>query len=245
MERTEIKKFFKTCEETDKYFTLLVESDVGEKHHILPESIWPEFAKCGWNLVRIPFENHYKVHEILPFIVGEEHKKPMAYAWRMMCGRTKGRFIDASKYRELAELRASVGYPASDKQRRKQSETMKGRPSPFKGLDRPELKGKMVGEKNPMARAVIIDGTEYATLTEAAERFGITKQAILYWIKTGRAIDKSVGTKVEWKDGRASAVIVKGIEFATIKDACLHFDVTTTTIRNWVKRGLANYKDSK
>lgn len=242
MERSEIKKLFKQCEETEKYFDLLVESDVGEKHHILPESIWPEFAKADWNLVKISFENHYKVHELLPYIVSKEHKKPMIYAWKMMCGRTKDKFVDATKYSELAYLRSTLGYPASEEQKRKQSETMTGRPSPLKGKERPELKGKMVGERNPAAKAIIIDGAEYDTMTEAATKFGVTIQAIGYWLKTGRAIDKSTRVKIEWVDGRTNPVVVKGLEFSTIKEACLHFDVSTTTIRNWIKRGLANYK---
>lgn len=241
----EIKKFFKECAETETYFDLLVESDIGEVHHILPESIWPDFAKCDWNLVKIPFENHYKVHEILPFIVPPEHKKPMAYAWKMMCGRTKGEFIDSAKYVELSTMRSILGYPASEEQKRKQSKTMKGRPSPLKGRERPNLKGKLSGDKNPMARAVTIDGVLYTTLTEAAEKYGVTKQAIVYWLKTGRAVDNSTGIRLEWKDSRTQAVFVKGLEFEAMTDACKHFNVTMTTIRNWIKRGFAHYKDQK
>lgn len=245
MERSEIKKFFKQCQETDKYFDLLVDSAIGEVHHILPESIYPEFAKCDWNLVKISFENHYKVHELLPFIVLPEHKKPMAYAWKMMCGRTKGEFVDCDRYAELAIMRSSLGYPASDEQKRKQSETMKGRPSPLKGKERPNLKGKMAGEKNPMARSVIIDGVEYATLTEAAEKFGVTKQAIVYWVKIGKAYYSTEAAPSSWSDGRERTVIVDGVEYKTMSEACAVLGVTSTTIRNWSKKGKASIVKNK
>lgn len=282
MEREEIKKFFKQCKETEAYFDLLVESEVGEIHHILPESIWPQFSKCGWNLVKISFENHYKVHELLPYMVAGQDFYKMLCAWNQMCGRSQGKYVTSEIYSKLKkdfsennpsklehvkeikrkkwevywadpkirEARTGANHPSfgrsiSEEQKIKQSKTMNGRQSPLKGKERPNLKGKMAGDKNPMARSVVIDGVEYATLTEAAEKFGVTKQAIVYWIKTGRAIDKESGVKVEWKDSRTQAVVVKGLEFETMSDACKHFDVTMTTIRNWIKRGLANYKENK
>lgn len=101
MERSEIKKLFKPCEETDKYFELLVESDVGEKHHILPRSIYPEHASEKWNLIRLSYTNHYKVHELLPYMVEGAGKYKMLCAWNLICGITKGKFVDVDRYVEL------------------------------------------------------------------------------------------------------------------------------------------------
>lgn len=80
----------------------------GELHHIIPRA-------CGgsdkeWNLVRLTCEEHYKVHELLPFIYthGVEHRS-MVFAWHMMkC--VKGAETDSKKFSELkAEMCRQMG----------------------------------------------------------------------------------------------------------------------------------------
>lgn len=58
----------------------------GEKHHILPRSIFPQYKDCSWNIVNLSYENHYAVHSILPFMLeeGSKERTKMLHAWRMM-----------------------------------------------------------------------------------------------------------------------------------------------------------------
>lgn len=108
MERSEIKKFFKQCPETDKYFDLLVESDVGEKHHILPRSMYPEYILEKWNIIKLSYANHYKVHELLPYMVEGTDKYKMLHAWNLICGVTRGAFVDVDRYSELKSQHAEM-----------------------------------------------------------------------------------------------------------------------------------------
>lgn len=54
-----------------------------------------------------------------------------------------------------------------------------------------------VGALNHRARRIIVDGTVYATLTEAAKHYGIHVASVRYWLASGRAQD--VGSLVEGK----------------------------------------------
>lgn len=74
-------------------------AEYGEVHHIVPRSCGGCNAK--WNLVRLTPEEHYRVHELLPFIYteGKEHAK-MICAWNRMRNRA-GEEIDAEVYGQL------------------------------------------------------------------------------------------------------------------------------------------------
>lgn len=53
----------------DEYLELVSSSDLTdgytEKHHILPKSLFPEYANEKWNLVTLVYEKHVKSHELL------------------------------------------------------------------------------------------------------------------------------------------------------------------------------------
>ena len=112
----------------------LPEGQYGERHHIIPRS-------CGgcnkkWNLVRLTPEEHYKVHELLPFIYteGKAHAK-MVFAWNQMWNKVKGEMADADAYARLKEEHAvlmkgnknHLGHHHSEESRQKITEAMKGR----------------------------------------------------------------------------------------------------------------------
>ncbi len=72
---------------TAKYFKIcsLVHDGKGEKHHILPRSMWPEYAFCKWNIVKLSYQDHYTVHELLANMCLQiRDKAKMLRAWRMM-----------------------------------------------------------------------------------------------------------------------------------------------------------------
>ena len=39
--------------------------EIFERHHILPRSMFPEFIKDEWNIVKLSYSNHVKAHELL------------------------------------------------------------------------------------------------------------------------------------------------------------------------------------
>lgn len=119
----------------------LPESVYGERHHIIPRS-------CGgcneeWNIVKLTPEEHYRCHELLPFIYinGEEHKK-MVYAWRATCNSHFGSQLTLEEFgkikrehSELVRLQMSgkKRKPFSAEARRHMSEAHKGKSSGAKG----------------------------------------------------------------------------------------------------------------
>lgn len=114
---------------TLEYFELCSKSTIerGERHHILPRSIWPEYIKSKWNLVNLSFENHYKAHEFLvQIIIEEKHRLAMLRAWYLMSSRTNGEFV--SDHKIYAELRSELI--------KKQSEEVSGEKHPQFGTHR-------------------------------------------------------------------------------------------------------------
>lgn len=95
-------EYFELCDkDTDelKYF---------EKHHILPKSIFPEYTKSEWNLVRLTYQNHYKAHEILAQIcISEQHSISMLHAWNIIAHKAYAK-IDAITYSILRENRVNA-----------------------------------------------------------------------------------------------------------------------------------------
>jgi hypothetical protein len=80
----------------------LLSSDIvgGERHHILPKSIFPEYKNCDWNIVKVSLRKHYILHLILHKMLGGK----MTTAFLLMCNRTK---ISSKEY-ECAREQMSV-----------------------------------------------------------------------------------------------------------------------------------------
>lgn len=98
---------FEDNELTARYFEIcsLVYEGKGEKHHILPRSMWPEYEFCDWNLVNLSVEDHYKVHEILPQVCLQDFdRQNMLFAWNMLNGKVKGLYGSESVER-LRQMR--------------------------------------------------------------------------------------------------------------------------------------------
>ena len=105
-------------------------SEYGEVHHIIPRSCGGGNAE--WNLVKLTPEEHYRVHELLPFIYteGKEHAK-MVQAWRFMSHTREGLEISDEEYGILKRVYASLPGPNAGKRfteetRRKMSEAHAG-----------------------------------------------------------------------------------------------------------------------
>lgn len=71
-----LKEYVKFCEENN--------AEYGEKHHILPRALFPEFSnlnKNKWNQTTLTPENHYIAHAMLSESLNEPS---MDYAWYAM-----------------------------------------------------------------------------------------------------------------------------------------------------------------
>jgi transposase-like protein len=103
---TKIKEVFIDNQYREEYLNIVStpHDGKGEVHHILPKCIYPEYIKESWNLVNLSYANHYRCHEILPFMVlGDEQKLKMLQAWNFICGVTSGEFVNQSEYVALRQ----------------------------------------------------------------------------------------------------------------------------------------------
>lgn len=154
---------FIDCQKTRDYFSLCsknsTESGVDE-HHILPKSMFPEFAKEKWNIVKLTYKDHYLAHEMLPGIcVLADDKRKMLNAWWFTCHTKDGDFVDADTFHRLknkyveqltnivwsTETRAKLSAakigkrpnnadtPKSEETRRRMSEARSGKNHPMYG----------------------------------------------------------------------------------------------------------------
>lgn len=127
-------KPFKINEQTSEYLSIVKSphSGKGEKHHILPVSIWPEYETCEWNLVNLSYKNHYRVHCLLPDMLEGEARASMLYAWNMMSGRHADCVDPAESYErfriELNEIirEANTGRKWTDEQVETKRKAMMG-----------------------------------------------------------------------------------------------------------------------
>lgn len=73
----------------------------GEKHHILPSSLFPEFSKVKENIQLFPHRVHFLLHYILfKMLMDKEQRKSMIFAFNMM--RRTG--INSTLYKANREL---------------------------------------------------------------------------------------------------------------------------------------------
>lgn len=92
-------EYFEICDKhTDEDFCF-------DRHHILPESMFKTYSKCKWNLVKLAYKDHYRVHEILPFIcLQQEHKNKMINAWNRIYHSKSENNISPERYAVLKKL---------------------------------------------------------------------------------------------------------------------------------------------
>ena len=224
-------KPFISCPETEEYLRITASAyyGTGERHHILPESLFPEYASEDWNLVNLSYENHYRVHELLPFMLNGQHKYKMLCAWNQMCGRTRGEFISVDRYAtlkkefsennpskrdEVKQIKADKWelYWSDPKNRQKRADT-----NPNKGKKFPER-----GKKISAAKKGKPSGTK-----------GLKRSAEY-------VVENLVGTN----NPMARAVVCDGLRFDTLTDAGKYFGYTKQAVVYWIKRGRFRFEDS-
>jgi len=78
------------------------DSEYTERHHWYPKSLYPEYSKEDWNVVRLTAKEHYLSHYLLHKMLPSCNKMSTAF-WRMSITNTEGkRHIPNSRSFEVA-----------------------------------------------------------------------------------------------------------------------------------------------
>jgi hypothetical protein len=125
--------------------------------------MYPEYDKSEWNLVKLSFQDHYKVHELLAQIcLSTNNKAKMVRAWSFMCHINRNDeeiFVDSETYARLKEELKQVfeDYTHSEEALQKMRDHWANNPNPNFGKTFSEehrkkisegLKGKVVSEES-------------------------------------------------------------------------------------------------
>lgn len=102
------KDMFVHNEHYDEYLSLVgrKHDGKGEKHHILPRAIYPEFIKSRWNIVNLRLQDHYTAHYLLTKCVKDEYLKSAIQAWTVMTA--KGNYEPILSPDEYAEYKIEL-----------------------------------------------------------------------------------------------------------------------------------------
>jgi hypothetical protein len=124
-----------------------------------------------------------------------------------------------------------------------------------KNLGKPGL----AGAENGWSRAVVIDGTRYSTVTEAARQLGLTQPAISvrlsvgtaqYATDTGNPAADAEATRLNAvaaakfaarTDGKLRPVVVGGTRFPSLKAAASHCGIHPSSMIERIQKGRAHY----
>ncbi len=249
-------KPFIDCKETNEYMNIVSKNYLGkgEEHHILPESIYPEYSKCAWNIVNLKYEDHYRVHELLPFMLSGKNKGSMLYAWNLMCGRTNGEFVDSSKYAELRKLHS---IRVSEQMRQYQPMRDPKVVNKLIGRKYPEHSIRMSGDNNPTKREEVrklISDNNPMKLEENKQKFRGSNNAnygkeiseehkeILRNFRLGTTMEKETKEKISKSLKEAaskSKIKIDETEYSSVIEAAKAYGVDRHTIKRWVKSGKA------
>ena len=103
---------------------------VYEIHHILPRKVYPEYAKCDWNLIILPAKAHYLAHYLL---FKAWRNKSCAFAFNQMRRISKKNGVVncrlyAAVRKEIGEFisEMNTGRPVTDELRTRMSDINKG-----------------------------------------------------------------------------------------------------------------------
>lgn len=110
------------------------DSEYTERHHWYPKSLYPEYSKEDWNVVRLTAKEHYLSHYLLHRMLPSCDKMSTAF-WRMSNTNTEGKrhipngrsFEVARKAHAAAMVELHTGKVASAETREKMSKARRGK----------------------------------------------------------------------------------------------------------------------
>lgn len=169
--------------------------------------------------------------------------------------------LHTPEVREIAaaKLRGKPGRKPTKETLQRLSESHKGKTWP--PGQREKFVAKMTGRKrgptgkpSVRRRAIVIDGVQYDGLTPAADQLDVCISTISRWLRSGlatyadgRAATPALtpmtgrGRASGARNGKARAVIVRGVMYPTLTEAARSLGHDKSTIMTWLKKGRAQY----
>lgn len=105
------------------YFSITSQNSVEsytESHHILPKSLFPEYKKCSWNIVKLSARQHFLAHILLlKIVVSVDAQRKMSWAVQKLKGNNK--YFNSRLYEIVKKKLKELGH--SEEQKLKISKT--------------------------------------------------------------------------------------------------------------------------
>ena len=104
----------------------LPESEYGQKHHILPKSLYPQYKNTKANIVKLTYREHYICHWLLTKI--RPCQEMYNAFWRMNCCQNN-LYFNSYAYSEIRQkiINLKLGSHLSEETKKKMSESLTGR----------------------------------------------------------------------------------------------------------------------
>lgn len=248
----------------DEYFSLCAAEHMGKghKHHILPKSIWPEFTKCSWNIVKLSYRQHYRAHEILAQVcLVAKDKERMLHAWHFMATDKKNKdFIDADMFDKLCVARSKalsesqIGMRFSDERKANISKSLKGRKvsDEFREVLRKAMtverkaeisrqhKGKIISEEARRKQSLSRTGKKMSEEAKKNMRDSFTpeRRAQISKSNMGKEYSKATREKMSltWKGRKRTAHNVALITEHKSKYSYIRYDLDGTQLEVYLRK---------
>lgn len=251
------EKPFKDCEQTTEYIKIISKqfNGKGEAHHILPEVLYPEYAACKWNIVNLEYSDHYKVHELLPFMLDGKARGSMLYAWNLMRNRTGLQCVDASVYADLRKQHSErvtkqmtennpmhmegVAEKVTGRKCPEHSERMKGDNNPSKRL---EVR-KLISENNPMRLEENKEKFRGANNSSFGKHHSSERKELQRIARLGVTLSDETKQKISDTltriTGSKTLIEIDGVIYDSVTVAATILNKNRHTISRWAKQGKA------
>ena len=180
-----------------------------EKHHIIPKSLKPEYAKETWNLVAVSGRVHFILHYLL-WMAYRDHKTWNAFKFMVSKNPYQNRYFNSRLYESLKKSsmkntkesnekrsKALTGIKRSQETRAKMSEWQKGKPKPWVSYDRSQetrdkisnwQKGKpkpyCSGSRNAKSKPIVFRGISYESIRQCSLEHGISDYMVKKELET-------------------------------------------------------------
>lgn len=183
-----------------------------EKHHILPKSMFPEYAKESWNIVTVPARVHFLLHYCL-WKAYRNRKTWNAFKFMNSSNSNQSRYLNSKLYNSLKTEQFQMAQSQKDKisaslkgrvfstaTKQKMSAWQKGTPKKSwlpknhsdetklkislsqKGKPRPET----TGSKNGMSKPVYIGSYYFESVKECSLQTTISPHNIRNYVRYNR-----------------------------------------------------------
>lgn len=256
MDNTLTLEYFELCDKdsNDKVYI--------EAHHILPKSLFPEYEKSKWNLIRLSYRDHYRTHEILPQIITNgEFKLKMLRAWWLMTTSKKSKSTSSDDYEKLrkqwsdharesflGDKNPMFGISMSDETKKLLSDINSGERHPRYGKEvssetRNKIAASLLGKPqlhNRMTSETFTDYLSEHTGLKLVSEFVMASLPVTLKCQNENHPAFSARPSLvifenygcKYCSGHTKLVEVGGIRYKSIASACRSLAISTTNLKN-------------